>query len=110
MEATSADTHRIPTAGFPGRPRGVGLGAGLALFAFYVVLTGIEVLTAASVKFAFWDFRPTAWYMSAVLLFAVAPWKNETFIRIIRGVVLVAAAVGLYAIYRKIVGPSVSEY
>jgi hypothetical protein len=93
-----------------GEPRGrLWVWPGLALPTAYALLTCVYVFTSESLSLAFLDFRVTVWYMLATLLLAVAPWSAEVFRRIARGVLVVALLVGIYAVYRYIVGPSDDE-
>jgi hypothetical protein len=93
-----------------GRARGrLWFWPGLALPALYVVVTAGGILAAENPDAAFDGFKVGAWYMAAFLLIAIAPWGVETFHRIVRGLVGVALAVGLYALFRKVAGPSAEE-
>ena len=82
---------------------------GLAIPVLYLAVTAIGIFLAENRGAALAGVSSSAWYMSAFLLIAIAPWRPETIMRIVKGVVLVAAAVGLYAVFRKIVGSSADE-
>ncbi len=93
-----------------GRARGrLWFWPGLALPALYVVVTVVGILAADNPGAAFAGFKLSAWYMAAFLLLAIAPWPPATLTRIVRGVAVVALAVGAYALLRKIIGPSSQE-
>jgi hypothetical protein len=95
---------------FTGRARGqLWFWPGLALPALYLLVTAASILAAGNPAAAFDGFKIGAWYMAAFLLVAIAPWPSETFTRIVRGVVGVALAVGVYAVFRKVAGPSADE-
>lgn len=76
----------------------------------YALISVIQLLASGSLEFAVADFRLTVWYMLAVVLLAVAPWGRMTFRRIVAAFVAVSLLVGLYALYRQITGPSLSEF
>jgi hypothetical protein len=78
--------------------------------ALYGLISVVQMLTSESLTYALADFRITVWYMLVVLLLALAPWEARTFRRVALGLVLVALAVGLYALYRYIAGPSPEEF
>ena len=82
---------------------------GLIAPAMYLAITLLAVLTSDSTGEAIKSFRLSGWYMSALLLVALAPWSRDTFERIARGVAVVGLAVGAYAVFRYIVGPSAAE-
>jgi hypothetical protein len=93
-----------------GRARGrLWIWPGLALAALYVVVTAVGIVAAGDTGAAFDGFKIAAWYMAAFVLFAIAPWPTETLRRIVRGVVVIALAVGAYAVFRKIAGSSAEE-
>lgn len=82
---------------------------GLIAPAIYLLITMLAVPTSDSTSEAFRSFRIAGWYMGALFLVALAPWSRQTFERIARGVALVGLAVGAYAVFRYIVGPSAAE-
>ena len=67
---------------------------GVVACGLYLGLTMIEILAAPDPELALSSFRIGAWYMLAMLLVAYAPWPPRTYLRIARGAVLVALAVG----------------
>lgn len=75
----------------------------------YLVLTAATIPTSDALTDAIESFRLAGWHMLAFVLIAVAPWPEETFGRIARGMIAVAAVVGSYAVYRKIAGPANEE-
>lgn len=79
-------------------------------FVLYGLVSAAQMATSDSLTYAFADFRITVWYMLAVPLLALAPWDARTFRRIALGLVALALAVGLYALYRYVVGPSPEEF
>ncbi len=82
---------------------------GVVACGLYLGLTMIEILAAPDPELALSSFRIGAWYMLAMLLVAYAPWPPRTYLRIARGAVLVALAVGSYAVLRKLIGSAAAE-
>jgi hypothetical protein len=91
------------------RSQSVLIWPGIAATALYVLLTGLEVSTAPSFSLGFLSFRYQAWYLSAFLLLAVAPWEDETRKRILLGVIGTAFVVGVYCTIRSITGNTEAE-
>lgn len=91
------------------RERPVWFWPGVAGVAGYLGLTAFEIVTAESLTIGLESFRITAWYMLAVLLIGYAGWDRQTYGRVARGVVAVAALTGAYAVMRWIIGPAASE-
>jgi hypothetical protein len=83
---------------------------GIALLMLYLLITGLEILTAPSIGWGLQAFRSAAWYILAGLVVAYMPWRPLDMQRITRGIVAVAALVIAYAIYRWRAGPSLHEY
>jgi hypothetical protein len=75
----------------------------------YLALTAVEIGFAASGSIGVQSFRASAWYLAAGVLVAYAPWTQRTRRRIVNGVLLVCLAVGLYALYRWVVGAAPQE-
>jgi hypothetical protein len=75
----------------------------------YLALTAAEIGFAASGSIGVQSFRASAWYLAAGVLVAYAPWSQRTRRRIVNGVLLVCLAVGLYALYRWVVGAAPQE-
>jgi O-Antigen ligase len=92
-----------------GREHRVVLWPGLMFPIAYVVLTLVAVLLADRVDDGFESFRLSAWYVLAVPLLAFAPWGDETFRRIARGIVIVAVVVGAFCLFRYAGGSTESE-
>ncbi len=82
---------------------------GLAIPALYLLVTAVGILAAENTSAAFSGFKLGGWYMSAFLLLAIAPWPPATLRRAVRAIVVIAVAVGTYAVFRKIVGSSADE-
>ena len=83
--------------------------AGTVGIAIYLLVTALEVPLADSWAVGYDSFHVLAWYMLFFLVVAYAPWGRETYVRIAKGIVVVAALVGAYAIVRWIVGPAGPE-
>lgn len=94
---------------FHGRDRPLWVWPGIAATVLYLALTAFEILTAESLSSGLQSFRVSTWYMLAFLLVALGPWRPETRLRIVQGVVVVALVVGAYACVRLIVGASDQE-
>ncbi|MDQ3759415.1 MAG: hypothetical protein M3331_05700, partial [Actinomycetota bacterium] len=90
--------------------RQVRLWPALVLPILYLLLTVVQMLTSESLDYAFQDFRITTWYMAAVVLLALGPWTTETYKRVALGLILIAALVGAYAVFRYVAGPSAEEF
>lgn len=82
----------------------------LILPGLYLLLTTVQMFTSESLDYAFQDYRITTWYMAAIPILALGPWDSRTYRRAALGFVAIAALVGLYAVYRHIVGPSPEEF
>jgi hypothetical protein len=77
----------------------------------FVAVTACQMASAETLANGLHAFRGTAWYMLAFLLVGYAVRRPATRERIAKGVLLVAAGVGLYATYRLAVGhPASREY
>jgi hypothetical protein len=75
----------------------------------YVLLTALEIFTAASTTLGFLSFRISTWYMLAIPLLAYAAWPRETYQRIARGFVLGTLVIAGYATLRWLIGPADAE-
>jgi hypothetical protein len=83
---------------------------GMTLLALYAVLTFFEIFLAPyGVSVGAQAFRGSAWYMMSFMLLAVAPLTRRTIQRATVGFLLVSVAVGGYATFRWIFGPSHQE-
>ena len=82
----------------------------LILPILYLLLTTVQMITSESLTYAFQDFRITTWYMVAVVLLGLGPWDSLMYRRVALGLIVIAALVGLYALYRYIAGPSPEEF
>jgi hypothetical protein len=91
------------------RERPVWLWPGVLAPALYLGLTALEIFTAETVSQGFDAFRLGAWSMMAFLALALVPWPQARFVRIARWLVVIVALVGLYNIYRYVVGPAPEE-
>ena len=76
----------------------------------YLAVTAVSILVAPSPLIGLIAFRDSGWYMMVFLLVAYAGWPPATFRRIAQGIVVVAAAVGAYAMLRWATGPTTREY
>lgn len=75
----------------------------------YVAFSAVGVLVADNTVAALQSFRASTWYLSVVLLLALAPWPAAVRRTVLRGAVLVAGAVGAYATFRWLAGPAGAE-
>jgi hypothetical protein len=82
----------------------------LTLLFAYLLVTAIMVPLASDRTVAELGFKDSAWFTMIVLLVAYAGWDGETHQRIAKGILVVATAAAVYALYRVIVGPAVQEY
>lgn len=89
--------------------RSLWLWPGLLAPLIYLGLTAAEALMVEPISYGVTAFKAAAWYLSAVVLVAAAPWSRDVHRRIARGVVVVSALVGLYCLYRWLGEPSLSE-
>ncbi|WP_205698103.1 O-antigen ligase family protein [Conexibacter sp. SYSU D00693] len=82
---------------------------GIVAFAIYIVITGFGVLMADIPRVGLESFRASTWYMAAALLIAFSPLTERQRGLILRGILVVALAVGSYASLRWVIGPSGAE-
>ncbi len=82
---------------------------GVALLVGYVAVSAIQVLVAPSIAVGLKAFHSAAWFVLAFAVVALAAWRLETYERIARGIVVVAALVGGYAVLRYAIGPAEVE-
>ena len=82
---------------------------GVAVLLLYIAITFLEIPTAASIGLGIKSFSYSPWYMLLVPLLALAGWGLSTYLRIYRALIAIALLVGLYAVFRQIVGPADSE-
>jgi hypothetical protein len=92
-----------------GRKRSVWVWPGVALTVLYLLVTLAQALAAESLQQSLFAFRLSAWYMLAAVLVAYAGFERGQLGRVARWIVLVALAVGAYAVLRWIIGPSAKE-
>ncbi len=92
------------------RRRAAWLWPGVIACGFYLALTSFELLTAPSMQVAFESFRTSAWFILAALLVGYSQWSQETYLRVAQGAIVVALVVGAYALLRKVIGTSGTEY
>lgn len=93
-----------------GRSRPVRVSLGLWLLGAYLLITGVQVLTASDRVVAEYGAKDSAWFMLVVLLVAYAGWHRDVQERVAKGLLVVAVGAGAYALYRVIAGPAVKEY
>lgn len=82
---------------------------GCVLLVAYLLLTLVQVLTADDVTTAVRGAHTVPWFLATLLLVAYAPWPDGARERVVRGIVVVAGLVALYALFRLAVGPSERE-
>jgi hypothetical protein len=92
-----------------GRKRPLPLWPAVLGLSAYLIVTLLQVVTAGNFSAAIEVFRGSAWNVAAGLMVAYGPWSPETLKRVARGVVVVAALVGGYAVLRHIIGPAQKE-
>jgi hypothetical protein len=92
------------------RTRPLWVWPGLALLLLYLVVSFFQIWTALGVSLGLFSFKYSNWYMMAVPLLAFAGWRLRTYIRISHALVFVGLAVGVYALFRLIVGVSGAEW
>jgi hypothetical protein len=90
--------------------RPVRLSLGLVLLGAYLLITAVQVMLASDRSVAESGFKDGGWFMLVVLLIAYAGWDRDALQRIARGLLVVAALAGAYAVYRIIAGPALAEY
>jgi O-Antigen ligase len=93
-----------------GRDYSVRLSASLLLITVYVYWTFGQTVLDHSNGAAWKGFFSSGWYMVAALVIAVAGWRREQHDRAAKILLVVIVAVGGYAVYRWIVGVSVTEF
>ena len=76
----------------------------------YVALTALEILTAPDTSAGLQSFRLAVWPMTAVGVIAFIGLSRKGINTVAKGIVAAGLLVGLYAVYRKIVGPSADEF
>ncbi len=94
---------------FGGRGRSVWVWPGLLLAFMYVGISLLQVGFSDSAGEALSSFRTSTYFLTVALVIALAPWSRKTFVAMARAAVLVGLAVGLYALFRFIVGSSGPE-
>lgn len=82
---------------------------GVALLAIYLALTALAAALSEETRVAFYGLRLSAWYATAILLAAYAPWSSATYHRVLRGAVAVTLLIAGYAVMRLLVGPGQQE-
>ncbi len=75
----------------------------------YLLLTGLSVAFADDTAAALRSFRSSGWYAMAFVLVAYAPWPRGSLMKLTRGLLVIALAVGGYALLRWQIGASVKE-
>src|SRR3954469_23214783 len=89
--------------------RALVLWPGVAALLAYAVITAFQIPLASTVKIGRDSFHASTWYLLALVLVAVTPWRAAQRERAVRGVVVVALLVGGYAVFRWIAGPASAE-
>jgi O-antigen ligase/polysaccharide polymerase Wzy-like membrane protein len=82
---------------------------GVAACLGYLGLSLLEVFTAPSLDIGLRSFRLTGWYMLSFVVIGYAGWRQATYEKIARCMVVVAFVVGGYAALRWQIGPAKSE-
>lgn len=75
----------------------------------YLGATALQVLLTDPISLGVASFRASAWYMAAFVLIAIAPWSRETHVRLVKGVLIAALAIGGYSVLRWLIGSSFDE-
>jgi hypothetical protein len=83
---------------------------GLALPLLYVYVTLVQTILDTGNPAAWRGFMSSSWFMVGFGVIALAGWPSAVYERIAKGVVVVAALVGAYGVYRWIAGISTQEY
>ena len=91
------------------RERPLWIWPSVALVLLYLLITLAQAMSADSLEQGLTGFRFSGWYMLAFVLVAYAGFTPDALVRISRGVVLVAGAVGGYALLRWLIGPADRE-
>lgn len=92
-----------------GRSRAVRLTPGAALLGVYVAVTFLMAVTVEDRSIAIRAFTTGAGYMAVALVLAYAPLDRDRLRSVVRVIVVIAVAVGAYAMYHWAVGPSAQE-
>lgn len=82
---------------------------GIGLLALYLALTALAAALSEETRVAFYGLRLSAWYATAILLAAYAPWSSATYHRVLRGAVAVTLLIAGYAVLRLLIGPGQPE-
>jgi hypothetical protein len=85
------------------------ISVGPLLLCAYLLITLIQVPLAADRTVAEQGFKDGGWFMLAVLLIGYSGWPREAYDRIAKGILVVAALAGAYALLRVITGPAGAE-
>lgn len=93
-----------------GRAHALRLSAALALILVYFYATLVQTLLDHGNHAASHGFLFSAFYMLAAIVIAVAGWSPAIHERLAKALILVAALVGGYAVYRWIFGISTTEF
>lgn len=81
----------------------------VGLFGLFLLVSALATAAAPSVLDGLRSFRGSQWLMTAALLPLVAQWDERVPTVIVRGMVLVGLAVGVYACVRYAIGPATRE-
>lgn len=90
--------------------RPVRLSVGALLLGAYLLITALQIPLAPDGTVAELGFKDGGWFMAVVLLVAYAGWRPATHERIARGILIVAALAGAYALLRVLIGPAKAEF
>ena len=93
-----------------GRDYSVKSGIGFLAIALYVYITFVQTILDAGNHAAVKGFMTSNWYSAAGAVVALAGWRTEVHERVAKALLIVAAGVGAYAVYRWVAGISVTEY
>src|SRR4051794_3190121 len=93
-----------------GRDYSVHVSLGLGLVLLFAYVSVIQLVLDFGNTGGQRGFMTSTWFMLLAPVIAVAGWSRDVHEKIAKAVVVVAALVGAYALYRWIFGISVSEY
>jgi hypothetical protein len=94
---------------FGARTTALRLPPGAALLGLFVLVTGLQVLFAATLTLGGRTFVSTGLYMSAALLVGLLGLDERQRERLLRGLVAISLAVAAYAVLRHVIGPAAQE-
>lgn len=81
----------------------------MVLVTLYIVLTLVEVFTAATFRGGMDSFRASGWHEAALFTVALCCWQRATAERAARAGLVIALVAGAYAVFRILVGAARDE-